>query len=37
MKTNCKTRDNAVQSSCKWFPYNKGGDFRNGTAMMSML
>lgn len=28
MKTNCKTRDNAVQSSCKWFPYNKGGDFR---------
>ncbi len=28
MKTNCKTRDNAVQSSCKWFPYNKGGDYR---------
>ena len=28
MKTNCKTRDNAVQSSCKWFPYNKGGYFR---------
>ena len=28
MKTNCKTRDNAVQSSCKWFPYNKGGDSR---------
>lgn len=28
MKTNCKTRDNAMQSSCKWFPYNKGGDYR---------
>ena len=28
MKTNCKNRDNAVKSSCEWFPYNKGGDYR---------
>ena len=28
MKTNCGTRDEAMESSCKWFPYNKGGDYR---------
>ena len=23
------SREDSVQSGCKWFPYNKGGDFRN--------
>ena len=28
MRTNCGTRDEAMKSACKWFPYNKGGDYR---------
>lgn len=25
---NCKSREEAIKSSCKWFPYAKGGNFR---------
>jgi type II restriction/modification system DNA methylase subunit YeeA len=28
IKYGCKNSDEALQSGCKWFPYNKGGRFR---------
>jgi len=28
MGTGLKTRDEAIASKCKWFPYNKGGEYR---------
>lgn len=28
IKVNAQSREEAYESKCKWFPYNKGGDFR---------
>ena len=28
MKINCSSRNEAKLTSCKWFPYNKGGEYR---------
>lgn len=28
MNTQCKSRNDALESGKKWFPYNKGGDYR---------
>ena len=28
MRTDCGSRSEAMESSCKWFPYNKGGGYR---------
>lgn len=28
IKLNCRDKDEAIQSKCKWFPYNKGGELR---------
>ena len=27
-KYDCKSREDAIESKCKWFPYSKGGEFR---------
>lgn len=28
MKTDCSSREHALKTGLKWFPYNKGGDYR---------
>ena len=29
----CKSNGEAIESKCKWFPYNKGGNFRKWYGM----
>lgn len=33
----CGSIQESIESACKWFPYNKGGDFRNGTEIIAQL